>query len=265
MRYLRIVSIFFQRAFEIRSKMFVYFLLNLVPPLTMIIFWNGATHGGRSIDGIWDFPTLASYYLFLVLVAVFTQSHIEQDVAIRDIKEGGISPYILKPFSYFMLKLFYEVPYRFVQIGWGILTLSVLLIFYSDIISFSTSIQVILLTTVSLVLAYFLSFTLKMLVGIAAFWFTEIRGLFEILEVVILIFGGTLMPLSLLPGSLEQFSYMLPFAYTIYFPVIALQGQLSLIQIFQMLAVQLVWILAGVILYKRLWNLGVRKYSAIGQ
>ncbi|MBA3723435.1 MAG: ABC-2 family transporter protein [Candidatus Levybacteria bacterium] len=233
--------------------------------MTMIIFWNGATMGGKAIDGIWDFPRLASYYLFTVIVIVFTLSHIEQDVAVHDIKEGNISPYILKPFSYYWLKFFYEIPYRFIQVTWGLLTLSVILIFYSDIVQFTNSWQILFLTILSLFLAFLLSFTIKMIAGILAFWFVEIRGVFEILEVTILIFGGILMPLTLYPEMLERVAYALPFAYVIYFPVIALQGQLPLIELTRMMGVQLLWIGIVGFIYIQLWRAGLRKYSAIGQ
>jgi len=231
----------------------------------MIIFWNGATSGGRVIDGTWTFQLLASYYLFILIVGVFAMSHIEEEVALIDIKEGGISPYLLKPFSYFWMKLFAEMPHRFIQGGFGIVAIFIVTIFFRDIVVFTHSWLIFSLSVACLMLAYVLSFTLKMTVGILAFWLTEIRGMFEVMEVVILILGGILMPLTLYPKLLEQISYVLPFGYIIYFPVIAFQGQLSAISLLQVLAGQLMWIVVFGFLYKWLWRAGIRKYSAIGQ
>lgn len=230
----------------------------------MVVFWGGATSGGRTIDE-WTFPMLASYYLYVMVALVLTMSHIEPDVANIDIKEGGISPYLLKPFSYYWLKLFYELPYRVIQGVMGFIALGIVAFVAKDLLVFTTSPQTISLVFLMLILAFILSFTFKMIIGLLAFWITELRGLFEVVEVLIMILGGTLMPISLYPELLQQIASFLPISYVIYYPVIAMQGQLSIIESVQIIGIQILWIIALGIIYKIMWRNGVKEYSAIGQ
>lgn len=263
-RYFRIIVLNFQRAAEIRSRSFVWFLLSLFPPLTLIVFWSGATSGGKVIDG-WTFPMLASYYLYIMIATVLTMSHIEDEVANLDIKEGGISPYLLKPFSYYWLKLFLELPYRVIQGGFGIITMVVIAFFARDLLVITTSVQTFLLALVMLVLAYIVSFTFKMLMSLIAFWMTETRGIFEVMEVLILIAGGTLMPIAFFPDYLQTIINATPMAYVIYYPVIALQGQLTIMESLRIIGIQLLWIIGLGLLYRWVWRAGVKAYAAIGQ
>jgi ABC-2 type transport system permease protein len=73
------------------------------------------------------------------------------------------------------------------------------------------------------------------------------------------------MPLAFLPDWLERIASMLPFAYMIYFPVIAFEGKLTLIELLQILGVQCVWIGVFFFVYKALWRAGLKKYTAVGQ
>lgn len=264
MRYLRLMLLNFQRTAEIRSRSFVWFLHSIFPAVTMVVFWGGATSGGRTIDE-WTFPMLASYYLYVMVALVLTMSHIEPDVANIDIKEGGISPFLLKPFSYYWLKLFYELPYRVIQGVMGFIALGIVAFVAKDLLVFTTSLQTISLVFLMLILAFILSFTFKMIIGLLAFWITELRGLFEVVEVLIMILGGTLMPISLYPELLQQIASFLPISYVIYYPVIAMQGQLTVVESVQVIGIQILWILALGFIYRFMWRSGVKEYSAIGQ
>lgn len=104
-----------------------------------------------------------------------------------------------------------------------------------------------------------------MIIALLAFWITELRGLFEVVEVLILILGGALMPLSLYPEFLEKIASFLPISYVIYYPIIAMQGQLTNIEILKVIGLQLIWITILGFIYQRVWRAGVKQYSAIGQ
>lgn len=264
MRYVRLMMLNFQRTVEIRSRSFVWFLFSLFPTVTMLVFWSGATSGGRTIDE-WTYPMLASYYLYVMIAQVLTMSHIEPDVANLDIKEGAISSYLLKPFSYYWLKFFSELPYRVIQGGMGIIATGIVTIFARDLIIITNSMQTLMLVLVMIFFAYILSFTFKMIIALLAFWITELRGLFEVVEVLILILGGALMPLSLYPEFLEKIASFLPISYVIYYPIIAMQGQLTNIEILKVIGLQLIWITILGFIYQRVWRAGVKQYSAIGQ
>ena len=104
-----------------------------------------------------------------------------------------------------------------------------------------------------------------MVVGILAFWFTEVGGLFDMVEVIIVVFGGFILPISLMPDFLKNLASYLPFSYMVYYPVFALMGKFKLLQLLEIILIQIFWILLLVTFYKILWIKGVKKFTGVGQ
>src|SRR3989338_261262 len=112
MRYLRIFSLYCQRMLEYRMRAFVYFLMSLVNPLILILFWQGTSTSARSG---WSSQEITSYYLLLIVATGLLIAHIETEVGVEDIKEGGLTPYLLKPFSYYLFKFMTEISFRLLR------------------------------------------------------------------------------------------------------------------------------------------------------
>lgn len=260
MRILRIFFLHTREVFEERSRLLVWFLIGLISPLILILFWRGANNLGG-----WTIEEITSYYFLVITVRVFVMSHHEERVALIDIKEGGLTAYLLKPFSYFWIRFFGEFSYRFVQGLFGFLLLFIIVKLLPSYFIFANSVVVILLSMIILFLALFLTFTFKTIVGILAFWMTDARGSFEVVEVLLTLFAGYLMPLAFFPPLIQKFVFFTPFPYMIYLPVIAIEGKLSVLQLIQMAGGQIIWIGIFYFLYHKLWLAGVKKYTAVGQ
>lgn len=262
MRYIRIFLLHLQDSFEQRSRLFVWFLWSILNPFIMILYWKGANQTGAHT---WNYSTLTSYYLLQLIAGEIFMSHTENDVGYEDIQEGQLATYLLKPFSYFKAKMLTEIPNRIVRGFMGLGILLLVLLFGSNLLHIQQSPLGILFALIIGVLAYVLSFTLKMILGLTAFWVTDIGGLFQLSDMFIFIFSGFILPLSLLPKPWETIAYILPYGYIIYFPVITLQGNLSITTLLQIIMSQLVWIGITYALYRYMWKLGIRKFTAVGQ
>lgn len=263
MRYVRIFLLQFQRVLEYKSVNLVWFLIPLFNSGVAILFWKGALKGS-SITG-WNFSSLSSYYLFLIIAGSILMIHVEDDVSRLDIRMGGLIKYLLRPFSYFWLKFLDEIPWRLIQGIYGLLILFLVSLFFKIIIPFSQSPDIILLSIIIAVLAYFLSFTFKMIIGILAFWIIDIMGLYQLIEIAILIFAGFLMPIELFPSQISAIAHILPFSYMIYFPIVAFQGKLGLFELIKVIEVQFIWIIILSLVYKLMWGKGIKRFSGVGQ
>lgn len=265
MRYVRIFLLHCQTVLESRSKIFVWFLMGALSPLMLILFWKGAAGHKQLVPG-WDFASLFSYYLFLTVAFALIISHIEEEVSRDDIKDGLLVAYLLRPFSYYWKKLIEEIPYKIVQSLYGIILCLIFFFFFGkDLFVISGNSSVLLLSSIIIALAILLSFTLKMVMGITAFWFTDTRGSFEALYATEFALGGTLIPLILLPQTIILIAYILPFSYIIYFPIIAIQGKLGFVDLMHVIGIQIIWICILGLLYQILWNQGIKKFSGVGQ
>ena len=263
MRYAKIFLLHFQNLLEHRSRPLVWFLTGVIDPLILLLYWKGAYVDQQIIAG-WSFEQIVSYYIFLLVLSPLLLVHIEEDIAKIDIQKGELVKYIVRPFSYFWFKFFEEIPYRLLEGIYGII-FCLLFLLLGNILIISNKIEVVLLSIIVIILAYMISYIFKMILGLLAFWVTDISGLLQFMEVVVLIFAGFVVPLSLLPEGLSKIAQVLPFAYMMYFPVIALQGQLSHAELLHVISMQVMWLFCLYFLYRFLWSKGIRAFTAVGQ
>src|SRR5258708_4973357 len=117
MRFIRIFLLEMQSVLQERGRAFVWFLMAVLNPLILILFWKGAA-GNRYIAPGWNFQSLASYYFFLTIAFSLLVAHIEDYIS-RNIKEGNIVADLVKPFSFFWRMFFVELPYRILQAAYA--------------------------------------------------------------------------------------------------------------------------------------------------
>lgn len=265
MRYLRIFLLNFEIVITERAKALVWLLIALIPPVILYLYWRGALASNNGVISGWTLPTISTYYFLLLFVYAISMSHIEKSVARDDIQHGGLTKFLVKPFSYYLLKFFEETPWRILESIYAVLILLVLTFFFKNLLVVTTDASILALSVIIIILAYILSFTFKMVLGLCAFWLTDIFGFHQLMDAVILFSAGLLLPLSLLPSSLSQIAYTMPFAYMIYFPILALQGTQSIQQLLQIILMQVVWIVIMGFIYSRLWKNGIKKFTGVGQ
>ncbi|HVZ58180.1 MAG TPA: ABC-2 family transporter protein, partial [Patescibacteria group bacterium] len=182
-----------------------------------------------------------------------------------EIQEGNLVNYILKPFSHLVDHFIGELGWRMIQGAMGFVVLLFFLFALHVPISITTSPPILILLIFSMVFAYIVSFLCKMILGISAFWFTDFRGMQEIVEVLILLFGGFLMPLEFYPQILQTITHFLPFAYFAYYPVILAEGKLDIMQGIMVLGVQVMWIAVLAVIYDFLWKRGLYNFTGVGR
>jgi ABC-2 type transport system permease protein len=261
MRVIRIFLLHFQVVFAERSRTLVWFLTSLIGPLTMILFWKGA--GNRIVN--WNFSQVTAYYFLLIIATALLMCHVEDDVANLDIHEGNLVRYLIRPFPYFWMKFLEDISWRLIQGIFGIIVLFFAIIFFGMFFSMTTNPPTILLACLIALLSFFMTFIYKMVLGIAGFWMSEMRGLFEFSDMLMFITAGYIAPLFLFPQQLERIAYFLPFSYMIYFPVVSFQGKFSTGILLSIIGIQLLWICLFACLYGFLWKKGVKKFTGVGQ
>jgi ABC-2 type transport system permease protein len=260
MRYYRIFLLHFQNIFAQRGLSIVWFIMSFVSPVMMLLFWRGV----KAIPG-WTIQELTTYYLAVVIIGALLMTYIEERITNTDIKQGQLTMYLLKPFPYIWLACFYTLPNRFIQGGFCFIIFILLVIFYPSVFTFTHSPLIWFLSVFILIGGFVTSFLFKMIVATVAFWTTEAKGIIEITNAFIVVFGGYVMPLTLLPDPLSSVAQNLPFAYMVYLPVMAVIGKLTLAEVVHGLMMQIIWSVVLYVCYRKLWNAGIKKYSAIGQ
>jgi len=104
------------------------------------------------------------------------------------------------------------------------------------------------LFVVSLALALLLSATMVSLINIAVAALLDARGINALVAPLVIVFSGSLLPLSLLPDWMQLALLAQPFAGLLDIPVRIYFGQLSGPSVFAGLGLQVLWITALVLL-----------------
>ena len=106
----------------------------------------------------------------------------------------------------------------------------------------------------SCALSYIILWQIGALIGLSAFWVTELGNIGSIKDMVVLVFSGRLIPLWLFPESVQRLSRFLPFQYTSQMPLEIYIGRITPAQSLQVMGIQVVWILLFGVLLRWVWR-----------
>jgi ABC-2 type transport system permease protein len=263
MRYIKIFSLYFQNVFSHRGRPLVYVFTYVFSSILFLAFMQGVFKQSHTINS-WSYSSVMSYYFLLIIAAAVLMSHPEVPVVRDDIEKGELAGRLLKPFSYYWQRFHAEIPVRIFQgIAGGVFFFLLINLFHANI-QFNLSASTALLACVIIVLAYLLCFTFKMILAITALWTTDIRGAQELTDILITIFAGYIVPVNLLPSLLEKTAYILPFAYIIYYPIVAIQGKLGVSELLVIISIQVAWIIVLGVVFRFMWKKGLKQYADFG-
>lgn len=244
------------------------FILNMIsvvfPIIIQVSLWtaifNNTAHG--VIYG-YTYTQMLMYAFMAGLVSKLVSTGFEYEVN-EDIKNGGLNKYIVKPVGYF--------PYRLCCFaGSKIFASVIILAFIIGIVIMSSlvwgyALQVLRLAVflVALLLALLLNFLIYFCISMAGFWFSEVARLFGTINIILIIISGGIFPLDIFGSKVMEVVNLLPFKYTMQFPVDILNGKLLQSNIIEGFIVQSLWICLMVLLSIKLWKTGLKKYIAVG-
>lgn len=256
MKWVRMLGLYFERTFEYRLRSLLWILIPIINNFTTVLFWAGA--------GL-NTSALSTYYILMTIGGSFTTSHVEYDVSEIDIKQGQLVNYLTKPVPYYLVELLSEIPYRVLQAIYSTLIVAALLLFFPKALQITLNFRYIPLVILIFIFGYLLSFATKMCIAYLSFWFKDIQGIFELLSIVMIIFSGGIMPIPWYPHILQTISNILPFAYSGYYTVVALQGSVAIHGLLGILAVQGGWLFVLILIHNALWKRGIKEFTAVGQ
>ena len=146
-------------------------------------------------------------------------------------RTGKFSKFLVQPLGYF--------PYRLASFFGGKLPglamiLAILVIVLLGLNAFwgvSLELGRVLVFPLTLALAMALNFLIFYCISAVAFWMVEIGFLFEGMRIVFILLSGGIFPLEVFGERFVQVMSLLPFKYTVSYPINVLNGKLRLSEI----------------------------------
>lgn len=234
---------------------FGLFLSSLIYlPVTILIYYFLFRY---VIQNGGDFPmslreVLTYYTVVLFIHATISHSMAEVYYVFRDINEGNLDLWLIRPVSYPWMRYFRSLGSVCLMVPAGLLFL--LAVFFGrfrmgNILAFIGSVF----------LGFTLLFAVMFLLGSLTFWLKSVLTLRDIFWYVLSFFSGEILPLNLLPRGLRALADN-PLASVYYLPNQVLSSPSPLpILLRQILYAGGLLALAGAV-----WKIGVKKYESQG-
>lgn len=259
--YLTSMKVAILEQFQYRTANYFYMIGMITEPVIYLVVWSTiARSQGGSVGGYTP-GAFAAYYIVWTLVRnmniVLTPYAWEWRI-----QRGRLSAELLRPIHPLHNDISYFAGWKVVVIIlWLPLAAFLAWIFKPTL---NPSWLQIIVFFLAIWGAYLIRTMLLWLLGMIAFWTTRVGAIYELFFGVELIVSGRLVPMSLMPGWVQQIAVFLPFQWTFFFPINALVGQPTTRELLSGLGIQILWILLGLICVNLVWRLGIRRYSAVG-
>lgn len=263
-KYLAFFKIALKKSLEYRGRAFIWLFWDVGSPLIMLFFWLAVFETREQVAGF-DYYSMVIYYFVVIFARNLVLTYPDEALQ-REIYSGEINIYLPRPANLLILKFFYEVAYKFLKTLYLIplFIFCYFLFLKGNATTFTFQASNVLFFFISCSIAFCFYYLIKLLIGVSAFWFTEVEWIIGFQELVLLFFGGTLFPLDLLPRFMQVLASFLPFKYLFYLPAQGLMGKLNVWQMFSTLIIQIFWLILFSILVKRMYRAGLKRYSAFG-
>lgn len=261
-KYLAIISAHWQRVLTYRTTVVAYRIGEIMEVLVVVLMWVAIFKNQTLVQGF-TLPEMITYILIGNIFRVATRNFMPTAMA-RDIKEGLLSTYLIKPMTYFSYTMARELGRVIFALTLSLGSQLVIVLFLKGLIVWNTDPKYLAIIVAMTALAFIGELLLSYLIGCVAFWTDEVDGVYETIFRLKRFFAGEYFPLSFLPNVVAQASFFLPFAYSFFIPAQLYLKKIDLSVGLQGLAVQIVWIMLLYGLVQVVWKRGLKKYEGVG-
>ncbi len=198
---------------------------------------------------------IVPYFVLVGLFSIARSRAIPRRIA-RDIRLGRIGVQLARPLNielnwvlgYWSSALFYRMPALILLIIWLLM----------QPVPLSNILMGILISGIGM----FAILQLYVTIGLLAFWVEDPWGFEAVVDAIIVLFSGQLVPLMLFPKPLQQIAAFLPFRLIGYIPAMI---SLGLIDPSPTIVLSgMLWCISLWILKKLVWKKGIEKLSVNG-
>jgi ABC-2 type transport system permease protein len=242
-----------------RAEVLIWILTSTMP-LVMLAIWDAVAADGP-VGGLSQ-ADLARYFTVTLVVRQLTSCWVVWELN-QAIRTGSLSPQLLRPLSplwFHAVRHWVALPLRIAVL----LPMVALLVVWRPEMALPADPLHLAVAALASVLAWLVVFAFQVAFGALAFWSGQSLGLFNLWFGLWTIFGGYLMPLSVMPEAVQAVATYLPFRSMLSVPVEIAAGLLPPAAWPAALALQGAWVLGAGLIARLAWTRGLARYGAFG-
>jgi ABC-2 type transport system permease protein len=263
-KYLQVFELGFQTALEYRANFALSLLSAAYPIIIQTYLWTAIyANSTQAVVYGYTYRQMIAYTFLAGLVSRIVRTGFEYDI-MDDVKSGKFSKFQVQPLGYFPYRLSAFLGQKLPNLAMILVIMVIVLVVLSAFWGVTLGLFNLVSFLLSLGLAVILNFLIFYCFSAVAFWIIEIGFLFEGIRIVTILLSGGIFPLEVFGERLVQVFKLLPFQYTISFPINVLNGKVPAGDVVLGLLVQVVWVGVILLLARWLWQQGTQRYVAVG-
>ena len=241
---------------EYRVEIALWAISGIIPFFMLNIWTNNGLNESINISNV----MLSRYFLsaffvrqFSVVWVVFT---FEEDSLL-----GKISPYLIQPVHPFMRYFAQHIAEQITRFPFALVIAIFFFLFNPESI-WMPSFFVIIISIICTFFSFLIQFLMQSIIACLCFWTEKSSSIEKLLFIPTLFLSGLLAPVDSFPEYVKSWIYLTPFPYLIDFPANVLSGNQNIIS--KGILMQIFWIILFFTIFRKVWKLGTKKYTAMG-
>ncbi|WP_243117039.1 ABC transporter permease [Natranaerovirga hydrolytica] len=254
--YLVLMKMVFHQQFLYRSEMFFNFLGNVLRIVIQVSIWTSLMGIGGIVEDI-TLSNMITYTVISIIIRMLVHSEIAT-VFSKKVKTGEIVVDFIKPVSlksYMFSQQISENTFNFIIIGLPLLLFSQLVYGLEMIANGHT----LFLFLIALILGIVIMFYIDYILGTLIFWVKNNVYVYLVRGALFEIFSGVFVPLWFYPDFLLGAVNYLPFRLVAFEPIAIYLGKTSIKEAYDIILLQVIWIILLYIIQKLLWHIAQSK------
>lgn len=255
----------FQNEFVYRLNFILWRVRNVLRMLMTYFLWNSIFLQNKLAFGYSREQMMAYVFLVLIISTFVTAAPSNENIG-GEIGSGDLSNFLVKPINYLYYWLTRDWASKLLNMLFAVLEITILWFIFRPQISISHDPRILFLGIIASLMATLSYFLVSKLAVFVAFWNPENTwGMLFIIIVFFEVLSGGIFPLNILPNWVYNLIQITPFPYWVYFPISILVGKFDLRQSLVIILQSLIWLVLSFYFVKKLWQAGLKVYSASGR
>ncbi len=249
-----------QTEFQYRANLIWWMIVGAISPIVMTLVWFTVLESRPEVAG-YDKGDFVLYYLLTTLAWYIVGGEFARPLGTA-IRSGDLNKSLLQPYSVVLGKAVWEQAWKLLSLAFSLPVAAIILYLTRDYIEFSLTLSQMPFILLSLIGGALIFGLMQAIIGILAFWVTEIWPFAEMNYMLLQLMGGMLAPISILPPIAQQISLYLPFRYIFFEPVAIILGKV--VDPSSVILRQFIFVILLYGIYKLTWRAGLKRYEGIG-